>query len=65
MPLKFEVGVYWTEPSALIAAEPCAGSVTAVTLSASPSASVSFARTTIFKGVFSSVNAESFTAVGG
>src|SRR5207253_618504 len=56
---------YWNEPSPLFATEPCAGCVNVVTLIGSLSGSESFARTTIFKGVFSSVNAVSFTATGG
>jgi hypothetical protein len=64
VPSNPSTGVYRTVPSGWIAAEPCCGWVTLSTVSASPSGSPSFERTSTSTGRLRPVRTESPTGVG-
>ena len=63
VPLKLAFGVYVTVPSGLMATMPL-GAVALVTVSGSPSGSLSFASTEMVTGVSSFVEPKSLDAVG-
>src|SRR4051812_15331952 len=64
-PLKNAAELNVSVPSGLIATVPCAaGTVAAITVSGSPSGSLSLARTLMMRGVPSVALVASFTAIG-